>query len=64
MRYATSQHPYIILQKVAEINASATLPWQAAIILVIISMSLTLIAGLFPSRVASKKDPVVALRAE
>ena len=54
----------IILQKVAEINASATLPWQAAIILVIISMSLTLIAGLFPSRVASKKDPVVALRAE
>ena len=54
----------IILQKVAEINASATLPWKAAIILVIISMSLTLIAGLFPSRVASKKDPVVALRAE
>ena len=54
----------IILQRVAEINASATLPWQAAIILVIISMSLTLIAGLFPSRIASKKDPVVALRSE
>ena len=54
----------MILQKVAEINASAALPWQAAIILVVISMSLTLIAGLFPSRVASKKDPVVALRSE
>lgn len=42
----------------------AFLPPQAAIILVAISMVLTLIAGLIPSRVASKKDPVEALRTE
>ena len=34
------------------------------IILIIISMSLTVIAGLIPSRIASKKDPVEALRTE
>jgi putative ABC transport system permease protein len=45
-------------------NISAVLPWQGAIVLVIISMVLTLIAGLIPSRIASKKDPVVALRSE
>lgn len=43
---------------------SAILPWQGAVILVLISMALTLIAGLFPSRIAAKKDPVVALRTE
>lgn len=42
----------------------AFLPPQAAAILVAISMILTLIAGLIPSRVASKKDPVEALRTE
>ncbi len=36
----------------------------AALILVIISVTLTLIAGLIPSRVAAKKDPVIALRTE
>ena len=36
----------------------------AAGILVCISMLLTLIAGLIPSRLAAKKDPVVALRTE
>ncbi len=43
---------------------AASLPIEAAIILVVISMVLTLIAGLIPSRVASKKDPVEALRTE
>jgi putative ABC transport system permease protein len=45
-------------------NISAILPWGAALILVAISMCLTLIAGVIPSRVASKKDPVEALRSE
>lgn len=42
----------------------ASLPLLGAIILVIISVSLTLIAGLIPSKIASKKDPVEALRTE
>ena len=42
----------------------AILPWSGAIVLVIISALLTLIAGIIPSRSAAKKDPVVALRTE
>ncbi len=42
----------------------ASLPVVAAIVLVAISMFLTFIAGLIPSRLASKKDPVEALRSE
>ena len=45
-------------------NLSAFLPVQAAAILVLISIGLSLIAGLIPSRSAAKKDPVVALRTE
>ena len=45
-------------------NLSAILPLQTAIILITISMFLTLIAGIIPSRSAAKKDPVVALRTE
>ena len=43
---------------------NAVLPWWGAIGLVAISMILTLIAGLFPATLASKKDPVEALRTE
>lgn len=43
---------------------NAVLPVPAAIILVIISVCLTLISGIIPSRSAAKKDPVVALRTE
>lgn len=45
-------------------NLSAYLPIPVAGILIIISMLLTLIAGVIPSRSAAKKDPVVALRSE
>jgi len=45
-------------------NLNAILPVPAAIILILISMLLTLISGIIPSRSASKKDPVVALRTE
>jgi len=45
-------------------NLSAILPPQVAFTLVVISMLLTLIAGIIPSRSAAKKDPVVALRTE
>lgn len=45
-------------------NLDAILPLPAALILILISMLLTLISGLIPSRSAAKKDPVVALRTE
>lgn len=45
-------------------NLDAVLPFNAAAILVGISVMLTLVAGMIPSRSAAKKDPVVALRTE
>ena len=45
-------------------NLKAYLPLPAALILVGISVALTLISGIIPSRSAAKKDPVVALRSE
>ena len=53
----------IIIKHLVGINV-ASLPLLGAIILVVISVCLTLIAGLIPSKVASKKDPVEALRTE
>jgi ABC-type antimicrobial peptide transport system permease subunit len=54
-----------ILRAVTDMeNIRAVLPPTAAVILVAISMILTLIAGVIPSRIASKKDPVEALRSE
>ena len=55
----------IILFALTDIpNLKAILPVEAAVILVIISVVLTLFAGIIPSRSAAKKDPVVALRTE
>ena len=54
----------MIIKHVVGISGIASLPVGGAIILVIISMTLTVIAGLVPSRMASKKDPVEALRTE
>ncbi|MBP3495620.1 MAG: ABC transporter ATP-binding protein/permease [Clostridia bacterium] len=45
-------------------SLKATLGIVPAIVLILISMILTLVAGLIPARVASKKDPVIALRSE
>ena len=54
----------IIINEITNVENLAKLPPLAAVILIVISVALTLIAGLFPSRVAAKKDPVVALRTE
>ena len=53
-----------LIYKLADINNIASLPIFGAIILIFISVVLTLIAGLIPSSMASKKDPVEALRSE
>lgn len=53
-----------IIKSTLNISGIASLPYVGAIILIIISIILTLLAGLIPSRMASKKDPVEALRTE
>ncbi|MBQ1234911.1 MAG: ABC transporter permease, partial [Oscillospiraceae bacterium] len=45
-------------------NLKAMLPFEVAVILILLSMVLTMFAGIIPSRSAAKKDPVVALRSE
>ena len=54
----------IIVYNMTGIANIASLPVVGAIILIVISMILTIVAGLIPSRIASKKDPVEALRTE
>ncbi len=54
----------IIIENITDIAGLSVLPPVAGIILIVISVILTLIAGLLPSGVAAKKDPVVALRTE
>ena len=54
----------MIIKKLSGINNIASLPVIGGIILVIISILLTIIAGLIPAKMASKKDPVEALRSE
>ena len=54
----------MIIKHLANISNVAILPVGGAIILVIISVLLTTIAGLIPARMASKKDPVEALRVD
>ena len=54
----------MIIKELANISNIAILPIKGAIILVIISITLTIIAGLIPSKMASKKDPVEALRVD
>lgn len=54
----------IIIEKVANVSNLSSLPVMGGVILVIISIVLTMIAGLIPSKIASKKDPVESLRSE
>lgn len=53
-----------IIQDLSDIKNLAVLPWSGGVILIFISMLLTLIAGIIPSKKASKQDPVTALRSE
>ncbi|MBE5742773.1 MAG: ABC transporter ATP-binding protein/permease [Clostridiales bacterium] len=54
----------LIIKALAGVPNVAQLPLLGGLILIVISMALTVIAGLIPSRIASKKDPVIALRTE
>ena len=54
----------IIIKAITDLSKVSALPLNGAIILIIISVILTLVAGLIPSRIAAKKDPVIALRSE
>ena len=53
-----------IIYAVTGVSVPITLPAMGGLILVLISMILTIIAGLIPAKMASKKDPVEALRTE
>ena len=54
----------IIIEALSGLSGIASLPIAGGIILVIISVALSMIAGLIPASIASKKDPVIALRSE
>ena len=54
----------IIINMLVGITGIAKLPVGGAIILVVISVVLTMVAGLIPARFAAKRDPVEALRSE
>ena len=54
----------MVIKHLAGLEHVAKLPLYGGIILVVISVILTMIGGLIPARVASKKDPVEALRSE
>ncbi len=54
----------VIHALVGDISVNATLPWNYALLLVVISIAITVLSGLIPARSAAKKDPVTALRTE
>jgi ABC-type antimicrobial peptide transport system permease subunit len=54
----------IILHRLVEISNIAKLNPVHGVMMVVISMALTLIAGFIPARIAAKRDPVIALRTE
>lgn len=54
----------IVIEQLSGVQSMAAVPPAAAVILIVISVVLTLVGGIIPSRMASKKDPVTALRTE
>ena len=54
----------VILKNITDLKNVAVMNVNASIILIIVSVTLTLIGGAIPSRIASKKDPAVSLRTE
>ena len=54
----------LIVSSLADIDKIASLPLDGAIFLILLSIGLNVFAGLIPSKMASKKDPVIALRSE
>lgn len=54
----------LIIKNMTGISGIASLPIEGAVFLVLVSLVLTVIAGLIPARMAAKKDPVEALRSE
>ena len=54
----------MVIEKYINVPGVSSLPWKGGLALVIISVILTLIGGLIPSKMAAKKDPVIALRSE
>ncbi|NCA97469.1 MAG: FtsX-like permease family protein, partial [Bacteroidia bacterium] len=54
----------LIINNFVDVGTISVLPWYAVFLLIAISMALTFIAGLIPSRIAANKDPVIALRTE
>lgn len=54
----------MIIEKITGISGIAALPLNGGIILIVISVVLTVIAGLVPAKLAAKKDPAVVLRSE
>ena len=54
----------IIIEHLINVSGLASLPFTGAILLIILSVILTLVAGIIPARMASRRDPVEALRIE
>jgi len=54
----------LLIRNLIDVDGFANLPMTYSALLILLSTSLTLLSGLIPSRIASRKDPVIALRTE
>ena len=54
----------VILAAVLGISGLMQVSWWQCVVMFLISIALSVLAGFIPSRIASKKDPTVALRSE